>query len=159
MLTCWDFIVIFVFYTIKMPRPTVKVYRNGTGSLYLVVCQDTQITKKQVILRFRLVNQVYQSSEGSVECEGKRINEKGRIYDTLWFVHCWRGTKCHLWFNKLKKIEHLLNKVVVCSPCQGSLSMFPSNRQGLSCTVKISWNDCKYSLSTGISTLSQGQAE
>lgn len=75
--------MIFVFYTIKMPRPTVKVYKNGTGSLYLVVCQDTQITKKQVILRFRLVNQVSQSSEGSLECEGKPINEKGRIYDTL----------------------------------------------------------------------------
>lgn len=67
-----------------MPRPTLKVYKNVTGSLYLVVCQDTQITKKQVILRFRLVNQVSQSSEGSVkECEGKPINEKGRIYDTL----------------------------------------------------------------------------
>lgn len=67
-----------------MPRPTLKVYKSGTGSLYLVVCQDTQITKKQVILRFRLVNQVSQSSEGSVkECERKHINEKGKIYDTL----------------------------------------------------------------------------
>lgn len=36
--------------------------------------------------------------------------------------------------------------------CQGLLSVFPSNRHGLSCTVNISCNDCKYSLSMGIST-------
>lgn len=55
--------MIFEFYTIKMPRPTLKVFKNGPGSLCLVVCQDSQITKKQLILRFRLVNQVSQSSE------------------------------------------------------------------------------------------------
>lgn len=48
----------------------------------------------------------------------------------------------------------------MCSPCQGSLSMFPSNRQGLSCTVNISCNDCKYLLSMGISTqILKGPAE
>lgn len=60
----------------------------------------------------------------------------------------------------LKKITELLNKIAVCSRCQGSLSMFPSNRKGLSCTVNVSCINCKYTESMSNSNkIPKGHAE
>lgn len=63
--------------------------------------------------------------------------------------------------NAIYDLINLKNRTFIDqSCCVFSLSMFSSNRQGLSCTVNISCNDCKYSLFLGIGTqILKGPAE
>ncbi|KAG8271738.1 hypothetical protein J6590_056214 [Homalodisca vitripennis] len=44
-------------------------------------------------------------------------------------------------------LQNLMSQIVVCSKCQGALSLYSSNRLGLSFKLNLKCNDCNYQVS------------
>lgn len=162
---------VFEYYFIKMPRPTLKVYKKRKPVFSGVqrhankkVTTDSQLDVSESNVPeprpSPSVSDPRPKSPAKNESSSKKkVGSMIQNYDLYTGEDDDNDIGLYDLVN-FKNMTALLNKISVCSRCQGSLSIFPSNRKGLSCTVNIICNDCKYTVSMNNSKkIPKGPAE
>lgn len=85
------------------------------------------------------------SSENSQEPRASTSSKK--LSSNLGCYDDYKSTESCFDLIRLEDLQHLLGKVAVCSKCHGPLSVFPTNRLGLSVRINIKCNSCSVSAS------------